>query len=1143
MSEAARTQVFHDPANRRWRRFRRAAGLVGAPVLVMLVILSVTITVGPVLPVLRLSPLRPLPRAHRPLPRGNVLSRVNPSAAYPIRGRTAGASYGALQRAAGGGRPSALATPPRGSVEILGFFVNWDDNSFTSLKENLSSVDKLVPEWLHLTAADGTVAIDDSRRQTQVLAYIQAHRPNLPIVPLVNNFNARTNRWEDAALAKVLAQPQARARLIQNLLTFVTINRLAGICIDFEEIPRASIYVRTFMRELYGQFHPLGLEVAQTISLDDPELDPRLVMPFTDYLIVMAYDEHSSETGAGPVASQAWYAHALQRRLREVPPKKVVIALGSFGYDWGAQNTSGAELSFQEVLRTAQESDGRIVFNPRDLNPTFDYYDDNNQLHHVWFLDAVTAFNQMVEGQRYAPRGFALWRLGSEDPSVWRIFAQRPALTLDATANLRTLHYGYDLAYEGSGEVLRVVAVPRDGTRAITYDEHTGLISNESLIAYPSPYVIARWGSTPRKKIALTFDDGPDPRFTPAVLEILRRYHVPATFFIIGANAVFHQELVQQIVQEGSEIGNHTFTHPNIATISQDQLRLELNATERLIESTVGRRSLLFRPPYAEDIEPETPDQVKPLLFTSRLGYYTISMHIDPGDWLNPGADQIVNATIAQAVGGEGNIVLLHDGGGDRTETIAALPRIIDGLRARGFELVTVSNLLGLTTDSVMPPIPGHDRLVAGINDAGFRLINRFGSIVRTLFLLGLVLGISRLLLVGTLAVSQSWRRRLGSYPFEYAPTVSVLVAAFNEAKVIQKTLQALLRSSYPNFDIIVVDDGSSDGTYQRVVDVFGHEPRIRAYTQLSSGKAQALNYGVAQTNAAIIVALDADTIVQPDAIEKLVRHFADPRVGAVAGNTKVGNRINLLTRWQALEYVTSQNLDRRAFEILNCISVVPGAIGAWRRTLIVQIGGFANDTLAEDADLTLTILRLGYQVKYEEAAIGFTEAPDNMRAFLRQRFRWMYGTLQAVWKHLDTLFRPRFGSLGMLAIPNVLIFQIFFALISPLIDVLTMLSVAFVAWQRYHHPAVQSMDGLKRTLFFYALFLTVDLVGSLLAFLLERTEDWKLLRWLPIQRFVYRQLMYYVATRAAVTAIRGKIVGWHKVERKATIQSNPVLE
>jgi cellulose synthase/poly-beta-1,6-N-acetylglucosamine synthase-like glycosyltransferase len=511
--------------------------------------------------------------------------------------------------------------------------------------------------------------------------------------------------------------------------------------------------------------------------------------------------------------------------------------------------------------------------------------------------------------------------------------------------------------------------------------------------------------------------------------------------------------------------------------------------------------------------------------------------NIDPHDWRRPGVDKIVQTVVHEVVNHEGNVVLLHDGGGDRSQTIAALPRIIQELRARGFQLVPVSDLLGLTRDAVMPPIAPSTAALLSINHVGFELIQWLGRSIHALFIIGLILGIPRPLVLGTLAILQR-RRKRRHRPVPVVgdpPSVSVVVPAYNEAKVIGQSIRALFRSSYPRFDIIVVDDGSTDGTYDYVVGVLSDNPRARAFTQPNRGKGQALNFGISQTQADVIVTLDADTIVRPNTIEKLVRHFADPCVGAVAGNAKVGNRGKLLARWQALEYITMQNLERRAFDLLNCITVVPGAVGAWRRDVALRAGGFATETIAEDADLTFAILRMGYKVNYEEEAIGLTEAPETLRSFLKQRFRWMYGTLQTVWKHLDTMFRPRYGALGMFGVPYVLVFQILFSLVAPLVDLYTVLTIVTLVWQRSQHPMSYSNEGLMQLLAYFVLFQACEFVSSFLAFALE-PEDRRLLPWVFVQRFSYRLLLYYVGMKTIVTAIKGKIVGWSKFERKATV-------
>lgn len=689
---------------------------------------------------------------------------------------------------------------------------------------------------------------------------------------------------------------------------------------------------------------------------------------------------------------------------------------------------------------------------------------------------------------------------------------------------------------------------PQDGWRNLDVDPATGFINNEEFVSTPSSYVIERGGDHPGL-IALTFDDGPDLRWTPAILDILKQEKVAATFFIIGKNGQAYPNLLRRIVNEGHEIGNHTFTHPNLGEVPGSLTELELNATQRLIESETGRSTVLFRPPYFGDAEADKPQEVEPALIAQQLGYLMVGVRIDPDDWRLPvTADQIIERTVQRALDNNsetrGQVVLLHDSGGDRSATIAALPRLIHELRARGFRFVPVSELAGLSRDQVMPLIPSSDRVFTRSNAISFFFLSTMGWSLQWIFVIGIVLGLGRLVFIGALALAQWFRSRRRQHTHagaDYAPFVSVIVPAHNEALVIENTINSLLASNYENYEVIVVDDGSVDNTSDVVREKFSTNQRVKLFSVATGGgKSVALNLGLQHAVGEIVVALDADTLFAAETVGALARRFYDPSMGAVAGNAKVGNRINIVTRWQALEYITSQNMDRRAFASLNCITVVPGAVGAWRRDLIEQAGGFQSDTLAEDQDLTLRIRRLGHNIGYEEDAIAWTEAPDRLRTLARQRFRWAFGTLQCMRKHIDALFRPRFGALGFIALPNVWIFQILFPLISPVMDLMLCYTLLVAGMDRWQQPEGYSSTALRQVLFFYALFLAIDWVSACFAFSLEKKERWSLLWWLFLQRFCYRQVMYYVMIKSVTVAARGTTVGWGKLDRKATVEAQP---
>ena len=1131
-----RGPIFYDAERVRWRRTRRVMEITGALLTLLLAYFFVTIAVSVDLPAGLLPDTRPLYHSLK------------------LKKKPVPAREGRHRRVANIGNVPASYDPLRAA-----FFVSWDPNSLASLKRHYKDIDLLIPEQLHAVTPDGALTVVDYEHgQNRIKAspaeaiavlkddklhqWMKSFNPpiELPMMGLLNNYDGVD--WRIKEMAQLLASPAARQALIRDVVEYAVESHEAGIVVDFEEVPDASqAHFRAFIGGLAPALHAVGLKLMIALPARDDVYDYEFFGKQCDAIVLMNYDQHWSFSPPGPIAAQDWFVENLRQVLDVVPAQKIVVGIANYAYDWSQapkkQYAAAEEFSIQEALLHAEESDANIEFDSDSLNPHYSYYDEHNHVHQVWMLDAITAYNELRASEHLGVQGTAIWRLGSADTSLWQIWdATRPDDA--ARQKLTDLAPGPDLVLEGDGDIWHITDTPKNGKRSFEFDAKSGLFTDETYDAIPLSFNIDQIGGA-HKKIALSFDDGPDPQWTPKILDVLKKKNVPGAFFVIGNMASQRPDILKREYAEGHEIGNHTFTHPKFDEISRTQVRWELNLTQRLIESTLGVKSILFRPPYGIDHQPEYSEEVAQLPYPQELGYLIVGQRIDPDDWrLRDGkpipAREIVDGVLAQE--DKGNIVLLHDGGGDRSQTLAALPLIIDELRAQGFQFVSVSDLIGKTRAEVMFPLSAEERFEAHADGFIFSLYEWFRFFIGAIFILGIVLVSGRAVIVGLLALIEKLRPDHAVMP-DPPPDVTVLIPAHNEETVIVQTVTSVLLSDLPNIRIIVVNDGSTDKTGDLLDANFSHEPRVRIIHQVNRGKAAALNLAMSQAETEIVVTIDADTEIEPDAIRKLIRHFSDPKVGAVAGNVKVGNRSRWLTRWQALEYITSQNMEKRAFDLLNCITVVPGALGAWRKQAIAAAGGINADTVAEDADLTMAIRRLGWRVSYDEEAIAWTEAPETAGQLIRQRFRWTFGTLQSFWKHADTLFRPRYGTLGWVALPNIFVFQLVLPLISPIIDLMffgSLLLWGLAQFRVTRLPQLWTSADVEKSVLFFVGFLLVDILTCMVAFALERKEDWTLLFPVLLQRFYYRQLMYVVLFRSVKEAVSGRPVGWRGVEPEA---------
>jgi peptidoglycan-N-acetylglucosamine deacetylase len=1159
-------QVFYDPLQARWKRIRRVFD--GAAIAFTLLVIFFLYSA------LRSLPLPDLSWGKEKRPY-HALTEAEKERAREKRRLATIARAGRLRQHH---KPASQLKLNSEEGVRAAFYVSWDAASYSSLREYARQIDLLFPTWLQVLSADGHLQGVDPETNNlfdiiegqkvrpvdaKVMPFLKAEDTNMEVFPVVQNFDG--NDFVPG-IVDFLNNPVARARFRREVALYLASDRYRGLMIDFESFPKKGQpgYV-ALLNELASDLHSKGMKLYVSVQVRNSDYDYKAISAAVDGVVIMNYDEHFPNGTPGPVASQDWFTDNLKSAIHEIPKDKLICAIGNYGYDWVEHPKKGKlppdekdkSVSVQEAWIGSRDSEEDIDYDGDALNPHFSYRDDSNYRHDVWFLDAVTALNQMRAAQTLGIQTFALWRLGSEDRSLWRVW-DVPG-DPSSPDRLKEVPPGQDVDMEGDGEILRIEAKPSDGLREISIDQDSGLIDDENFKTLPEPYRVARYGAS-KNELSLTFDDGPDPEWTPRILDVLKREHAPATFFLIGIQAEKFAGLTKRIYKEGHEIGNHTFTHPDISAIGSGYMRVELNLTEQLFASRLGIRTILFRPPYSVDAEPDTEDQVKPLELTQNMGYLTIGNKLDTRDWNDdpPLTPQQIAAQVLDHLPpckpydpSCGNIVLMHDGGGNRERTVLALPLIIEGARARGFEFVPVYQLLGKTKADVMPPLPANELWAARLNWIGFWLFSATIAAITLIFFLGDILMTGRLVFVGVLALYDRLRSQVFGTPAEivaYKPKVAVLIPAYNEEKVIERTVLGALDSDYPNLQVIVIDDGSKDRTLEVIRHAFAPEGaagKVIILTKPNSGKADALNYGLEHIgDAELFVGIDADTIIAPDAISRLVPHFLNSKVGAVAGNAKVGNRVNLWTRWQALEYITSQNFERRALNTLGAVSVVPGAIGAWRVSAVREAGGYHTDTVAEDADLTMALLRNGYRVEYEDMALAFTEAPTNAKALMRQRFRWSFGILQAVFKHRDVVARE--GALGWIAIPNIVVFQILLPLVSPFIDIMFSVGAIWYAIQKHYHPDSTDPASFQKLLLFFVVFLIIDFLASALAFALERRvpeapEDGWLLSQVWLQRFAYRQLFSWVLFRTLKRAIQGRPFAWDKLDRTAAVKYIPV--
>ncbi|MFN3215375.1 MAG: bifunctional polysaccharide deacetylase/glycosyltransferase family 2 protein [Acidimicrobiales bacterium] len=625
----------------------------------------------------------------------------------------------------------------------------------------------------------------------------------------------------------------------------------------------------------------------------------------------------------------------------------------------------------------------------------------------------------------------------------------------------------------------------------------------------------------PPGTVVLTFDDGPDPRWTLPVLDVLDRHGVPATFFMVGEQVRTNPAIAREVVARGHEIGNHTHFHFEMGRLDERQLRLQLDLARLAIIDATGIETDLYRPPYSSRIDSLNPDEMASAQAALDMGWRVVTTDLSPADYdLSLSTEEILAQAIPPA--GAGAMITLHDGGGPRGRTVELLDPLIERLDAAGYRFATVGEVVAEATgQSVVGSASPWDRFQASTLVAVLwlsSLVERVAVVAAIAYLSLYLLRMSALIVIAI----RDRRRRHEPRHACYSGRVTVIVPAYNEAIGIAATLRSIEASDHDDLEVIVVDDGSTDATADVVRDL--RLPRTRLIAKGNGGKASALNVGLGHATGEVVVMIDGDTVLEPSTIATIAAPFANPEVGAVSGNPKIGNPDRLLTRLQVSEYLLASSLERRLLAPAGLITTVPGAIGAWRRSAVREAGFVSTDTLAEDTDLTIAVGRGGWRVEYAPQARAWTEAPSTWRAFYNQRVRWTFGTLQALWKHRDAAFDRGSGAqIGRFAMPYMAVSGYLLAVLAPIIDIVLLANVAVGRWR---------LAALS-----WMIIATVGAVAGLVAARLDGDSRRDALR-VPLQQLVYRPLMHLVTLVSVRKAMTGRRQTWGVQQRVGNLRA-----
>ncbi|UWR49310.1 glycosyltransferase [Phaeobacter inhibens] len=990
-----------------------------------------------------------------------------------------------------------------------------------SVQRTCDTINVFVPEWLIIS--DEGIDWLQSGNQDFGTPYIVRTNPfgDHPIQPLMH--------------VQATALEEDGSRHWSKVADLATRHGWSGLCFDMRRLEAQNLQkALTHLDGVRDDFAAKSLESCAVIAPDQIEtlsygaaLPDRVILPAVQNSYRLGIYEESP-------APLDWFQTVLERARSTIPKEKLVIGMAAGGVHWTTGAPAPEFISYADAMSQADQYGAFAGYAPEKGHGLISYMDARGERNMIWYLDAVSHYSQLLSIAEAGIDGVAIWGLGQEDPSIWPLLAKEDILSDSAFDTLRDIDLNSFVSYRGTGPFLRFAQKEVLGRRHVTRDAETLMVTDAVTDPLPLPVIADRYGTLPEKSILLTFDDGPAQDHTQDILDILNDAEVPATFFMVG-NQMFEQKnVVDALARSEFDFGLHTFSHPRLDRASPARVQVELALQSRIFSWLTGQTPVVFRAPYMRGPGPLEGDLARRLKTIIDQRYHLLGADIVPPDWRSLSPKQLVDYTL-DALDGSGQVLLLHDGGGARSNTISALSLLIPELKARGYQFLTLKQAMAGVGS------PYETRQAASLEPFEALAFTGFGNSatwVAFLVPFAVLLGVIRALVLFVMAIRsrRADRADLRHRTGDFSAPVTVVIPAYNEEKSILKTIYSVLESDYPNLSVLVVDDGSTDDTHGLVTKTYKDNPNVQILRQPNGGKWKAANLAFSHVTTDYVVAIDADTIVAPDAIRRLMQPLRNPQVGAVAGKIMVGNSNNLLTKLEKLEYTVAQNIDRRAYETINAIMVVPGAFGAWRTEAVRKCGYYSSQTLAEDTDLTISLLEQGYEVRAAERAYAYTEAPASVGTLMKQRMRWSIGILQSAWKHRSTIRKGH--AVGLVGLTDLVIFGVIMPLLGPIIDLLLVLMLV-----RF----VSGFDGTTFDAFtvrdyaVLSIFLALPLLEMIMADYAVRSEPTmprSMVLLLLLNRLIYRQLLIINVYRSLWRILTGRLTGWHKLRRFGSVQA-----